>query len=202
MRGRRSAGAVVAAVLAGVAVLACAAAPARAQDSIRCDSRLASRGDLDIALRQTCGEPYFIDSWQELVSVEAAPDVAIATPVQVEDWYYDQGSNRFLQRVRLRDGRIVAVDSLPSYGRRRPLETCRGAAVRTGISVGELVSLCGQPGQRRALGQALLIGQPPATSVLPTRHERWIYPLAERRWLLVELQQGRVRALQASSDPG
>ena len=168
---------------------------AQAQSSIRCDGRLAQVGDWDMQLRETCGSPFHVDRWSELLSVAAAPGVAVSTPVHFEDWYFDHGSNRFLHRVRLRDGRIVDVQALSAYGRRRPLDECRGAAVHTGISVGELVSLCGQPAQRRDLGQALVVGQSPAESVIPTRHERWLYPLDGSRWLIVELLRGRIAAL-------
>jgi hypothetical protein len=182
---------------AAALLLACSGLAA-AQSSIRCDSRLAQVGDWDFQLRETCGEPFFVDRWREVVSVSAAPGVAVSTPVEFEDWYFDHGGNRFLQRARLRDGRIVDVRALSSYGRQRPLAECRGASVRTGLSSGELVSLCGAPAQRRELGQALVIGESPAESVIPTRHERWLYPLSGDRWLIVEMLRGRVAMLDTT----
>lgn len=188
-------------VLAALALLLATAsvAPVLAQSqTLRCEGRLARVGDWDFQLRQTCGTPYFVEQWRALVSVATGPQVAISTPVDFEDWYFDQGSNRFLQRVRLRDGRITAVESLSAYGRRQPLEQCSGASVRTGISIGELVSLCGLPAQRRALDEALVSGHSPAVSVLPVRHQRWIYALSNSRWLIVELVHGRVAALDTT----
>lgn len=166
--------------------------------SLRCDSRLVQRGDWDLQLRQTCGEPYFIDQWREVESASLAPAVAVTRPIQWEEWYYDQGPNRFLQRVLLREGRIVQIESLSSHARERPLEDCRGASLRTGIRIGELVDLCGVPAQRRQLGEALVVGQSPAESVIPSRHERWLYPLDGGRWLIVELLHGRVAALDTT----
>src|SRR5690606_13515983 len=123
------------------------------------------------------------DRWQSVASRAVAPDVALQAPIDWEEWYYDQGPNRFLQRVLLRDGRIVEVESLATYGRQRPLKECRGAAVRTGMRIGELVDLCGPPAQRRRLGDAVVVGQSPAENVLPERRERWLYALDDgRRW--------------------
>lgn len=186
-------------------LLACAllALPlaAVAQSSLRCDGRLAQRGDWDFQLREVCGEPYFVDRWQSLASAALAPHVALSTPITWEEWYYDQGSNRFLQRVLLRDGRIVEIESLSAYGRERPLADCRGASVREGMHIGELVDVCGAPAQRRQLGEALVVGQSPAENVLPARRERWLYRLDDRRWLIVELLHGRVAALD-TTPPG
>ena len=70
--------------------------------------------------------------------------------------------------------------------------------MRTGISIGELVSLCGLPEQRRALDEALVSGHSPAVSVLPVRHQRWIYALSNSRWLILELVHGRVAALDTT----
>ncbi|HET6602694.1 MAG TPA: DUF2845 domain-containing protein [Xanthomonadaceae bacterium] len=161
--------------------------------ALRCGSRLVNEGDFDFRLRETCGEPFYVDRWVDLVSHSVGPQTAVSQYVERADWYYDFGSNRLLQRVRVRDGRVVAFETLSSYGRNAPQRSCRGAALHSGLSVGELVSLCGPPAIRQDLGQAVRIGASPAESVLPMRRERWVYRIDKDRVTVVEIARGVVQ---------
>lgn len=158
--------------------------------TLRCDGRLVAVEDRDFQLRETCGEPFHIERWAELISHGIGPDSALARQIVYEDWFFDFGSNRFLQRVRLREGRVLRIDSLRLRGRSQPLPVCRGGELRRGLSSGELMSLCGPPAQREDLDEALRLGQPPDESWIPTRRERWIYRLPHGRLSVMSLQRG------------
>jgi hypothetical protein len=164
--------------------------------SLRCDGRLVAVEDWDFQLRQTCGEPFHVDRWSELLSQSTGPDSALARRIDYEDWFFDFGSNRFLQRVRLRDGRVVRIDALSLRGRNQPLQVCRGGDLRTGLTSGELLRLCGPPLRREELEEAQRFGQPPADSWVPTRQERWIYPLPNGRLSILSLRRGVLQRIE------
>lgn len=165
---------------------------ARAEPTtLRCDGRLVELGDWDFQLADICGEPYYTERWAELVSVPAGSGVAVSRAVEFEDRYFDRGGDRLLRRVRLREGRIVQIDQLTQRGG-APLSRCTPAHIRSGITSGELVALCGAPARRDALGEALRVGEPPAESIIPTRRERWLYPDGARV-TVVDVVRGRVQ---------
>jgi len=163
---------------------------------LRCDGRLVAVQDWDFQLRETCGEPFHVERWIEQISQASGPDSALVRQVAFEDWYFDFGSNRFLQRVRLREGRILRIDSLRLRGRSQPLQTCRGADVRTGLTSGELLRLCGAPLRREDLDEAIRLGQPPADSWIPTRQERWVYRLPSGRLSVMSLRRGVLERIE------
>jgi hypothetical protein len=177
-------------------LLALALAAADPTASLRCDGRLVASGDFDFQLRETCGEPYYIEPWFELRSQGLGPDGALLRTIRYEDWYFDFGPNRFLQRVRLREGQIVQIETLTQRGRRQPASNCR-AQLRAGLSSGELLKLCGAPQRRDDLEETLRLGREPAEEWIPTRHERWVYRLSDRRVMQIWLRAGRIERIQA-----
>lgn len=158
--------------------------------TLRCDGRLVAVEDRDFQLRETCGDPFHVERWAELISHGIGPDSALTRQIVYEDWFFDFGSNRFLQRVRLREGRVVRIDSLRLRGRSQPLSVCRGGELRRGLTSGELLRLCGAPEFREDLDEALRLGQPPDESWVPTRRERWIYRLPNGRLSVMSMQHG------------
>lgn len=163
-----------------------------ASDSLRCGSKLVSSGDWDISVRDTCGEPYYSERWVERHSERTGPETAIARDITFEDWFLDHGPERFLIRLRFREGRLLEVARLTRRGRRGAPGACEPSALRRAMTAGELVAVCGLPGRREVLGEAVHVGDSPAQSILPTRRERWVYDAAQARLIEVELRAGQV----------
>ncbi len=88
-----------------------------AQQALRCDGALVSRGDHKVDVLDLCGEPDFREQLVEypsrVVSVRGRPHVEyLAIPVVSEEWVYDRGPQRFRQLVRFRNNRVVAIENL------------------------------------------------------------------------------------------
>lgn len=67
-------------------------------------------GKLDVLAR--CGEPAFVDAWdewQEVVVTRGDSAVAERVTVTIEIWTYDLGRNRLVRFVRFENGRVVRV---------------------------------------------------------------------------------------------
>jgi len=170
---------------------------AQATETLRCDSRLVTAGDWQHTLSERCGTPFFIEEWTELHSVRSGPDSAVSRSIRYEDWFYDFGPERLLLRARLRDGQVEGFETLSRRGRSRPHADCRDAALPAGLSTGELVSLCGLPSQRDALPEAVVHGESPVQTILPTRRERWLYRPAGGNGRLVWIERGRITRVEA-----
>jgi hypothetical protein len=109
-------------LLLGAAVVSLLAVPANA-DALRCGTRLVTDGDTRAQVEARCGAPVDITRRTRL----AAPIVWRhgrpyrvgdgAIEVEIEEWTYNLGPQRFMRRVRFEDGLVVAVETL-GYGYR------------------------------------------------------------------------------------
>jgi hypothetical protein len=99
-------------------------------DSMRCGNRLVSSGDSLYEVAQTCGDPDAREHRVEHHTVRyrvpaACPEgsrekscyvvIEKTVPVVVDEWTYDFGKNRFIQRVLFEQGKLVRVAS-DGYG--------------------------------------------------------------------------------------
>jgi hypothetical protein len=104
-------------------------------DGMRCGNRLVSSGDSLYEVAQTCGDPDARENRVEYhtvrYSVPAPCPVGAGAPppprggcrvivektvsVVIDEWTYDFGKNRFIQRVRFEQGKLVSVAS-DGYG--------------------------------------------------------------------------------------
>jgi hypothetical protein len=90
-------------------------------DSMRCGNRLIVDGDTAGKLRSRCGEPATISRSTMLRAPVAWFNGRLvrvghgAIEVPVETWEYNFGPTRLLQRVRIEDGLVTAIDTL-GYG--------------------------------------------------------------------------------------
>ena len=85
-------------------MLACTACimawqPAQA---LRCNGGLVSEGDYKFDVLRRCGQPYFVDAWQD-------PYFYGLSFGFVEDWYYNFGPSYLIRILRLRNGRLVDI---------------------------------------------------------------------------------------------
>jgi hypothetical protein len=119
-------------LVAGVLLLAGGRADA---DSMRCGNRLVSSGDSLYEVAQTCGAPDAREHRVEHHTVRSRVPAACpvgsgaptpprggchvivekTVPVVIDEWTYDFGKNRFIQRVRFEQGQLVRVASA-GYG--------------------------------------------------------------------------------------
>ena len=111
--------------LVAVAVVTAVAgyqATARADDSMRCENKLVKTGAAPYEVRATCGNPDDIQARTEMRTVRRAVTVPCATgycssfvedsvPVNVEEWTYDFGPQRFIQYLTFVEGRLFKIRS-------------------------------------------------------------------------------------------
>jgi len=111
--------------LAGVAV----AASAHADGSLRCKTRLISPGAAAYEVRSVCGTPDDTQSRTESRTIRRAVSVPCATgycsamvdetvTVNVEEWIYDFGPQRFIQFLTFESGKLINVRS-GGYGKKQ-----------------------------------------------------------------------------------
>jgi hypothetical protein len=84
-------------------------APAAAADSMRCGDRLVRTGAFAGDVLAACGEPNYSDR------AFVPPDYID----EEEQWHYDFGPQRFVQALRFRRGRLIAIES-GGYGSDEP----------------------------------------------------------------------------------
>lgn len=85
--------------------------------SLRCGRRLVSIGDHKNDVYDICGEPESIDTRTKLVGKilhhpRRTLDIEEYEEVQVEEWVYNFGSNRFRKYLRFENGRLVEIANL------------------------------------------------------------------------------------------
>jgi hypothetical protein len=97
-----------------ILVLLLVSGPAHA---LRCGARLITEGDTRLEVRERCGEPTQTDQWEEERTVTVHDDNhnllrRRKVSVQVEEWIYNFGPHRFMQRLLFHDGKLVDIESL------------------------------------------------------------------------------------------
>lgn len=93
-------------------------------NTIRCGSRLISPGDFKERLLKECGDPDFVEVWEEeRIHDYYSPGFddsyyegygrpfRVKVHVIVEEWTYNHGSHRFMDHVRIENGRIRKIKS-------------------------------------------------------------------------------------------
>lgn len=90
-------------LLACAIVLLTLATPALA---MRCGTQLVLEGMTRYEVRERCGEPHDISRRYTTVYRHISATESIAREVEVEQWYYDLGSNRLNRRLTFIDGRL------------------------------------------------------------------------------------------------
>lgn len=102
-----------------------ALSPAAADLGLRCGTRLITSGDSIERVLNECGEPSLVDSWEEERIhrhpthfmddendfEEYGPVHRVIVRVTVEEWTYNHGPHRFIDRVRFENGRVRKITS-------------------------------------------------------------------------------------------
>lgn len=99
---------------------------ASALDTMRCGGRLISLGDPADKLLAACGPPTTVDEWEEeritYFNTPPPPDqyrtfehdgrgYRVRRFVRVELWTYNKGPNRFIEYVRIENGKVLKIDN-------------------------------------------------------------------------------------------
>lgn len=172
---------------------------ALAVDSIRCGSRLVAVEARAAEVLAACGEPAYRDVWtfQQPNTQSWVSDL--------EEWYYNFGSSQLLRVLRLRNGRVVDIDSdgygFNGTGPRR----CEPGSLVEGQSKYRLLLSCGEPLTRRAHNtyRPLRGRSPPHPGardyyhrdeyLVPVYREEWVYNFGSRYLMrVVTLENGRI----------
>ncbi|MGQ0619607.1 MAG: DUF2845 domain-containing protein [Panacagrimonas sp.] len=184
-----------------LSVLAAPGFESRAGDSMRCGSRLVSVEALAAEILSACGEPDFRDVFP-YPGVEGPGVIA-----DVEQWSYNFGPNQLLRVLKLRNGRLIDIES-DGYGFRRDAASrCDPSALVDGLSKFRLVRSCGEPLTRRRLGYVQTQprhrdrsgghSRPRRSYPIEVYREEWVYNFGSRYLLkIVTLEDGVVADVQ------
>lgn len=171
-------------------ILAMLLLPATASaGGLRCGGSLVTRGDLAVEVLHKCGEPDFVDNWQQ--SALGIGDV--------EQWYYNFGPSQLIQMLEFHDGRLRRISSA-DYGFNPPgPRACQPSDVIAGISKYHLLEMCGEPAQSNSL---MVYANPNgaarspyyrSNSLVPVLREFWVYNFGPRSLLRrITLENGIV----------
>ena len=160
--------------------------------AMRCGNRLVNPGDLDIQVRDRCGEPYWSEDRYELLVSGAHSAFENQREVQYTAWYYNFGSNQLLVRLVFRDGQLFREERL-GRGVDELGDSCTTVKLYRGISSGELIAYCGEPLSRNDLVDEDVRRYGGGYERRNEVHrERWIYDLGGRFLYVLTLRNGRV----------
>lgn len=170
-----------------------------ASDSMRCDGRIIQDGALEVEVLGACGEPAYRDPERR----RSATRNVIVT--DSEEWYYNFGSSQLLRVVRMRNGKVVNIDS-DGYGfDRPPTPPCNPLDIVQGLSKFRLVLNCGEPATQKSV--SVLVPLHPRSGygsygggtsfVTPVQRDEWVYNFGSSYLLrIVTLENGRVTDVQ------
>ncbi len=91
---------------------------------LRCGTRLITPGDTIERVLNECGEPSLVQSWEEERihrypnhyrgyddDDDYGPVHRVIVHVVVEEWTYNHGPHRFIDRIRFENGRVMKIKS-------------------------------------------------------------------------------------------
>lgn len=80
--------------------------------ALRCGNQLVLEGDSKFDLKKKCGDPDFIDSYQENVPIynQAGYQIGTATKT-VDKWYYQKLPNEFKYEIIFSEGNIKEINA-------------------------------------------------------------------------------------------
>ncbi len=171
------------------------AAPAAADDSLRCDGGIVSVGDSKIDLLGKCGPPALQEPRQEERAVVQRDDGGAGwgrrVSFAVERWTYNFGPNRFVHFVTMEAGKIVSM-ARGGYGYALdpppaappiPRARCDHAALRTGMSTFDVLALCGEPALREVRVETRLWAEGEGGVTIGVTAAIWTYDFGPRAFV-------------------
>ena len=113
----------------------------------RCADKIISVGDARADLLMKCGEPDWKQSHSEEIIETIDKDSKRKTIVSVDEWTYNLGPDRFMRIFKLRDGKVVDVQS-GGYGSAKEQAgkpQCSDQIISVGDAAAEVLAKCGEP---------------------------------------------------------
>lgn len=156
--------------------------------ALRCANGLIDTGDRRQQVIEACGEPDFIDRRPVFLNA-----LGHAVP-GVEEWYYNPGSQRLINVIVLRSGRVQALRTDGRGLAGEPPRACGPYDIRPSMSKFRLLWECGEPADRRGY----FVYRPidplaPTGRVTAVLFEEWIYRFGPQQLdRQVQLENGQV----------
>jgi hypothetical protein len=94
--------------------------------AFKCGNKLIIKGNRTFDVIRKCGEPDYVDSWEEERAVRGYGRLEMPRPsgmpetqvpivsvihVQIEKWMYNFGPNHFMQILRFENGKLVDIET-------------------------------------------------------------------------------------------
>jgi hypothetical protein len=166
-------------------------------DSMSCDGGIVSDGDPAVDLITKCGQPEWKDSHSEEVVDRIDRDVRRKTYINVEEWTYNFGPDRFLRIVTIRNGVITGIRT-GGYGtvrdREAPGPACDDRIISIGDSKADILIKCGEPFYKSEHQEELKerIDKAGSRTIVVTVEE-WTYNFGPQRFMrVITFRNGRV----------
>lgn len=173
--------------------------------ALRCGNKLVDIGDRKIEVLEKCGNPLFVENWQEEVTVyrgRLEKQIRRISSNYIEEWTYNFGANRFIYFLRFVNGRLNRIEEgqvgsnrlIPSV----PQPDC-GQRVEIGDRRIDVLRKCGNPATTEKREDLRVTTSPTqeenvfADRVSQVDIEEWTYNFGPTHFLLfIRLQSGRV----------
>lgn len=162
--------------------------------AMRCGNRVVTTGDRDFQVRERCGEPFYVGSYSELEVRGQYGPLEQRVERVFEEWYYNFGPRSLVRRLLFADGRLVRLDTA-GYGSRSVGDDCGDAALRPGLTPGEVFLRCGAPEGRSQRYEDTVVRDGAGNALVrPVRREEWRYRLRGSRFMrLAVFVDGRLQ---------
>ena len=185
---------IVLGVLVGIWV-ALDAAAASAQ-SLSCGGGLVELDDSRYLVRSRCGEPTFADTTR-VTRVSKLDGALLQEFVEVEDWLYDFGPDRFVAVLTFEEGRLIGVRGY-GYGRRPGAPPDFRRVLEIGEPTVRVLFLFGPPAYKEErVDTSILSRKDGGTLVKQISVETWTYNLGPNRFMRIyHFADGRLTEIE------
>lgn len=163
--------------------------------SMRCGGQLVGAGDSQYDVLSKCGQPAYRDRDVQYLLLG---DVRLQ---QQTIWYYDRGTNRFIDVLHFRDGILSRITSAGYGFGDASSQKCNSNQILVGMTDYELLRTCGPPQARRSVVSVLIpADSAPEGTYLVVRVEQWQYNFGANQFpRTVTIRKGVVRHVRTGS---
>jgi len=154
----------------------------------RCADKIISAGNTSVDLLMKCGEPDWKQSHSEAIIETIDKDSKRKTTITVEEWTYNLGPDRFMRIFKLRDGKVVDVQS-GGYGSAKDQagkSQCSDQIISVGDSAADVMANCGEPAWKDKREEVILKRLDDNTvSKVTVVVEDWTYNFGPNRFMRI-----------------
>lgn len=166
----------------------------------RCEGKIISVGDTSGDLIAKCGEPDWKQSSTEEIITTIDKDTTKKILIDVEEWTYNLGPDRFMRIFKLKDGRVVEM-RLGDYGYAEEgvnQVQCSAQSVSVGDSALEVMAKCGEPAWKDVREEIIRERLDDETvRKVSITVEEWTYNFGPNQFLrIVTLRNGKVTKIR------